>query len=235
MAVGGMNGRGISADGLRGIACVTMLADHIGAVLIESNVLRSIGRVSFPIFCYLLVQGTMHTRDVRRYALRLLAVAVLSEGVYDILFYGAFTLAHQNVIFTLLIGLGMLEMARRWNSRVIALVCAVVLAEGLQSDYGGLGIALIALFAWTKGIPHARLWQALGMVAIFLVMPSSHIRVFQMRVPIQLFGALALVPIAFCNGTRRYSNLARWGAYLFYPLHLLVLLGVRCVGIGGAV
>lgn len=233
MALHGMNARGISADGLRGIACVAMLADHIGAVLIESNVLRSIGRVSFPIFCYLLVQGAMHTRDVRSYALRLLAVAILSEGVYDILFYGAFTLAHQNVIFTLLIGLGMLEMARRWNARAVALVCGIVLAECLQSDYGGLGIALIALFAWTQGMARALLWQAVGMVAIFLAMSSAHISVFQMRLPIQLLGVVALVPIAFCNGTRRHSTLARWGAYLFYPLHLLGLLCVRCMESGG--
>ncbi len=220
-----MQRRGISVDGLRVLACLTMLADHVGAVLIESDLLRLVGRISFPIFCYLLVQGAAHTRDVRKYALRLGLAALISEPVYDLLFFGALTASHQNVIFTLLLGLGMLECARRWNARAVAFLGAFLIAELIGSDYGGLGIALIALLAWTQELPHRRLWQVLGMMAVFLLMPSVHMTVFSLRVPIQIFGLVALVPIFCCNGTRRFrAPFAKWCAYLFYPLHLLVLL-----------
>ena len=98
---------GLSQEGLKLIACVTMLIDHIGAVFFPYAIgLRIIGRISFPIYCFLLAEGVHHTRSPLKYGLRLLLVAVISELPYDFLFYGRFTWLRNSVMVTLLLGFG---------------------------------------------------------------------------------------------------------------------------------
>ena len=116
---------GVSADLLKLTALMTMLIDHIGAGILErllidgyvtdyalylkiyqlDTVLRIIGRISFPIFCFLLAEGFLHTRSRRGYAFRLLVFALLSEIPFDLLFSGGLNRNSQNVFWTLLIGL----------------------------------------------------------------------------------------------------------------------------------
>ena len=95
----------ISQEGLKLLACVTMLIDHIGAVFFpQFQWLRIIGRLSFPIYCFLLAEGVHYTRNPAKYGLRLLLVAGLAELPYDLLFYGKLTWAKNSVMVTLLLG-----------------------------------------------------------------------------------------------------------------------------------
>lgn len=226
----GMKECRLSQDGLKILACLTMLADHIGAVFVRGYALRILGRISFPIFCYLLVQGVHHTRSIPKYALRLLAAAILSEIPYDLLFYGEITLRHQNVIFTLLIALAMLALARGKYGRPITFLISFALAEGICTDYGGWGVALVALLAWTEGASQPWMWRISGMTALFLLMPSVQITFFGVTIPIQLFALASLVPIGCCNGEIHLRCAgAKWLFYLFYPLHLFLLLLIKMV------
>ena len=80
---------GLSTFQLKWIAIITMLIDHIGAVLFPYELgYRIIGRIAFPIFCFLIVEGFSHTRDVRRYMVRLGIFALISELPYDLAFHG---------------------------------------------------------------------------------------------------------------------------------------------------
>jgi TraX protein. len=117
---------GISGSTLKLVAIFTMLIDHIAASILENllrcggpssyanggllytvySIMRSIGRLAFPIFCFLLVEGFLHTRNKSKYAIRLGIFALISEIPFDLAFEGKmFSWGHQNVFFTLLIGL----------------------------------------------------------------------------------------------------------------------------------
>ena len=153
---------------------ITMLIDHIGACVFErglllvdetrndaalfemlrntDRILRLIGRVSFPIFCFLLVEGFLHTHDRKKYALRLFLFALVSEIPFDLAIMGRlFDPVHQNVFFTLLIGLlammlcDYFRMQAQPVAQVLVLILAMVLAWALHTDYGYRGVLLIEL------------------------------------------------------------------------------------------
>ena len=96
-----------------------MIIDHTGAVLFPGELMfRYIGRISFPIFCFLLTEGFFHTKDVRKYMLRLGIFAVVSEIPYDLAFRGTvLEFEHQNVFFTLFMGVVMMYALEKSGER----------------------------------------------------------------------------------------------------------------------
>lgn len=214
-----MGEKRLSQEGLKLIACLTMLIDHIGAVLIPNIGLRVIGRIAFPIYCFLLCEGVEHTRDVKRYGMRLAAGALLSEIPFDLLFFGKLTWEYQSVMVTLLLGYIALLGIRQWKKTWL-LIPAALLAELLCADYGGLGVLLIAVIAMTDNILRTVL-----MALVFFFMGGYALNLGILEVPIQLFALLALIPMGLYSGKKTTSSRsAQWGFYLFYPVHMVILL-----------
>ena len=90
---------------LKLLAMVTMLIDHMGFTLFPYALwMRCVGRLAFPVFCFLIAEGCAHTHDKKRYAARLLVFAVLSEPAFDLMHGVWFTMDYQNVLWTLLLG-----------------------------------------------------------------------------------------------------------------------------------
>ena len=218
-------------EALKLVACVTMLIDHTAVVFGLPMWLRMIGRLAFPIYCFLITEGIAHTGSPGRYFLRLGIMAVISEPIYDFVLYGGRSpWAHQNVLWLLLLGAVMVEGMGRVKQpvwKVLLIVPCYFIADALHLSYGGNGILLMALFALTRELPGGKWIQAVGMVLINGIMPSANIRIFGLSVSVQLFGALAMVPIALYSGQKRTRSKAiSWGFYVFYPLHLLALYGL---------
>src|SRR5699024_1545653 len=93
---------------LKLIAIITMTIDHIGVVFgtLFYNLLRAVGRLSFTIFAYLLTEGYVHTKSFSKYFFRILVLALISEVIYDYVFYGSFIyISANNIFFTLAVGL----------------------------------------------------------------------------------------------------------------------------------
>lgn len=248
-----MVGRGIemtkcrlSQEQLKIIACGAMLIDHFAAVLLfklfpMSNflldlyeILRIIGRLAFPIFCFLIAEGAYHTRDSQKYALRMAIGAVLSELPYDLAFYGRWTLEHQSTMVTLLLGYGVLVCMKRcpllWQKLLVSIPFSLV-AELLHTDYGARGVLLVTLFALTRDAPRKRIFQALGMWFLFSDNHAMLInwiqRIYEMgtlHLSIQEWATLSVFPISLYSGKKQSRTKALQSVfYLFYPAHLLVL------------
>ncbi len=242
-----MQKRGLSQEGLKLIACITMLLDHIGAVIVMAcfenttgankgmlldfyEVLRMIGRLAFPIYCFLLVEGSVHTRDPKRYGLRLLIAALLSEVPFDLAFEGGLSWAHQNVMLTLLLGFLMLRvmgLCSRFFWKLLVIMSFAAAAKLLRTDYGADGILVIALFALTRGSTWSGILQFFGLWCIFspfyLLTPIRWL-ISGFSLTVQELAALAIVPIVGYDGRKvTKSKAIQWAFYLFYPAHLLAL------------
>ncbi len=210
---------------LKIIAIITMLIDHTAAVLIPSNTalwlaMRYIGRISFPIFVFLLVEGFCHTRNARKYLMRMGAFALISEVPFDLAFYGKILeFKHQNIFFTLFLGLLCLLLMKEAKTRfekntfavnvlnILLILGFCVAAEYLRTDYGAAGIVLIVAFYLFRGN------RLLSTGALLLVSISIN--------RIQTFAILAMLPIFLYNGQRGRN--IKYAFYIFYPAHLLIL------------
>ena len=207
------------------IAIITMLIDHIGAVLIPSNttaylIFRSIGRLAFPIFAFLIVEGFYHTRDVKRYLTRLGIFALVSEIPFDLAFYGDFYMGHQNIFFTLFLGLLLImvmkDIERRFPKNLITsnaintllVISFCIIAFLLKTDYNFLGILLITAFYLFRG---SKMLLVLSILLIFGTPIGD----------ISILATLSMVFISLYNGKKGKGM--KYFFYVFYPAHLLIL------------
>ena len=223
-----MTKRPLSQEGLKFLACAIMLLDHIGATLIPWGTLRIIGRLAFPIFCFLLVEGAHYTRSPRNYLLRLGIGAILSELPFDLALFGSWSWQHQSVMITLLLGaMALLAMKRMTQPllKILVLLLFAFLADFMNTDYGGAGVLMIALFGLTRERKYGWVVQLLGMYLICRwIIPGGVVWFIGRYVFIEIFAILALIPIWLYSGKKSTSSRAvQWAFYLFYPVHLWIL------------
>lgn len=215
--------KGINSTQLKIIALLTMLIDHIGLMLFPNLIIfRCIGRLSFPIYCFALVEGFFYTKDVKKYVLRIAIFAVVAEIPYDLAISNSLiNIYSQNVFFTLLIGLLMIFfMEKRPDLTGIIVIVAVFMAIILHTDYDAGGIAFIYFFYEFRDKKKYRNWCVIGLnIIVALLNPPGPLKF------VQAFGSLALIPISFYNGEKGKGM--KYLFYLFYPLHFLVLFFIR--------
>ena len=242
---------GYSAHVLKLIAIVSMLIDHIGEVVYKQYLaveqvpyrewldamfpmdtgwgiyylMRSIGRLAFPIFCFFLVEGYEHTSDRIRYAASLLIFGLISEIPFDLaLWHGFFVWDHCNVMFTLFLGLlaiwgideGIKAVERGLQLPGMILVAAapalaLLTAKLITTDYAAPGVLCIILMYLLR---NSRVLSVFAGVLILTV--------FSHRSEAVAF--LDVILIMFYNGTR--GRQVKYFFYAFYPLHFLILAGI---------
>lgn len=222
----------LSGSTLKIIAIVAMAIDHFAASILYHGILlpaapispdssiwiiyqlyeimRFIGRIAFPIFCFLLVEGFLHTSNRTNYAIRLFLFALLSEIPFDLaVFNTCITWEYQNVYFTLCIGLLTIWLMDIVKKKCIAIPLQIiivllggVLAYILHTDYDYKGILLIVIFYYFH---HNRSFMTMaGILSLLWEAPAC----------------LAFLPINMYNGKRGLS--LKYFFYLFYPVHLLI-------------
>ena len=232
----------LSSASLRVLAMALMLCDHTWAMLLpEQQWLTCIGRLAFPIFAFLLTEGFFHTRIRRRYCLRMLFWAAVTEVPFNLIAGGGLLYPyHQNVLWTFLIAL-LLMSAMEWVRRrcrplPALLLCALLTAAGFflgyltMVDYYGVGVLTVLVFYFFRrrrwldflgqllclGILH---WSILGGYFFTITLLGHEFEIVQ-----QGLAVLSLLPIWLYRGRQGFH--ARWFqrlCYAFYPLHMLAL------------
>lgn len=224
------------------MAMLFMLCDHLWGTIVPGNDwLTCIGRLSFPIFAFMIVEGYFHTGNLKKYALRLLLFALLSEIPFNLamgsrLFYPI----HQNVLWSFLISLGLIhwnEKARAAHKlwlRILVAGASVLLGSilGLITfvDFYHAGILTVLVFYFFR---QRKWWGYLGQLVCLWYINTEILGGFGYELHLgdetfflvrQGFALLALIPIWLYRGERGYhSKLLQFTYYAFYPLHLLIL------------
>ena len=201
---------------LKMIAIITMVIDHVGYILFPENMtFRAIGRIAFPIFCFLIVEGFHHTRSHTNYLIRLCVFALLSEIPFDLAFFGTvMDWGHQNGCITLALGLASIFCLEEMNTKKIYAIPFVLIFAAsylVHCDYGIGGVLLICMFYLTRETP----WMRMILTALILYIFFG---------AFELYGLIAMVFITFYNGKR--GPQAKMLFYWFYPVHLLVLYAI---------
>lgn len=223
---------GFSVSALKYIAAVCMLFDHIAVIFLESGgfsqtrlgemidvPFRVIGRWSFPLFLFCLIQGYFHTRDKARYGMRLLIAAALSEIPYDFGNTGSFFVWEQNnVIWTMFLVVMMCMLYDRTRTQT---------AKDVRICYCGI---IWAGFSFAAYVFHTDYGFAAITAATVLYFYQNR-RVFgyglslaSLCVLFHPIEAMALPTVFF---VKRYNHQKGhqqpYFFYLFYPLHFVVL------------
>ena len=212
----------MTAFQLKILALVTMFCDHFAVVFLIPRsdpymVLRSVGRLAFPIYAFLLVEGFYHTRSVKRYAARLAVFALVSEIPFNLALSGRLWYWHaQNVYFTLVIGLLMvaamdwlIHRGMRWQAMAAGLLAAAA-AMVLRTDYDASGVLVIFFFYLYRQEKAAMCIAVSAVLVLFIG-------------GLECFGILALIPILLYNGQKGAARINKFVFYGFYPVHLLLL------------
>mgnify|MGYP000023875753 FL=1 len=212
-----------SGSALKIIAVLSMVTDHCAYYLLDEGsvayeVMRCFGRIAFPVFAFLVAEGFAHTRNRMRYFLSLLLFAVISEVPWYLLNGADGT---HNVMFTMALGVLALAAFERLREHRILCCCSILLtawlAAWLGTDYEWRGVLMIVVF------------YLLGMVKntpVTLRRMLQLLFAFPLMMHYGIIGALfACVVIFLYDGTRGFihGNVAKYGFYLFYPMHLIVI------------
>lgn len=228
----------MSRNALKIIACVSMLIDHIGFILLpEVAFLRYIGRLAMPVFAFFIGEGCLYTRDRKKYFTRIFSLGVVCQ-----LFYvGEYFLTkssnpfYLNILFTFSASVVLssafinasndkaegkkLTKSLLLGAVLLALWVICYLGENgiipLEFDYGFGGIVLPVFAAVSKDRKKKLISFASGLFLVILLKDYSD--------PMWTVCALlSIVPLCFYNGKAGKKNLQK-AFYLFYPLHLGVL------------
>lgn len=237
----------LSGSWLKVFAMVSMLIDHTAIVLLRHDpafsepfitmgrhsitwyfLLRCIGRLAFPIFCFLLVEGFLHTHDLRKYGRNLLVFALISEIPFNLTHGGHLYGWSQNVFFTLFLGFLALCAIRRWEEDRRVLPQRTIFAEPNRR----LALCLFSLII-AGYLLHSDYYNC-GISLIILLYALRHNEILRASIGFCFLGTrwiagLAFIPMAFYNGRRGFIQgpFCKYLFYLFYPLHLLGLYFIK--------
>lgn len=234
--------KGLNSFTIRMIAMGAMLCDHVWITLSpSSNWLHYVGRIAFPLFAFLLVEGFSHTSNKWQYVTRLFFFAALSELPFNLMHGGKLGyVEYQNVLWTFFIGLlAMITIEKikmlAHNVVITGITTFLVgylgmyFADSVYTDYAGYGVLTILLFYTCRNLRYEGMGELLGLIFINVVLLGGITLPFVVAgktfaFPIQSLAILSLFFIRKYNGLLGpYNKSGQYFFYVFYPLHMLIL------------
>lgn len=213
---------------LKMIAVIFMLIDHFAYIMIErglglggnlymiDRIMRGMGRIAFPIFCFTIVEGFQKTSNPKEYLKRLLIFALISEIPFDLAFRGTlFAMSYQNVFWTLAFGLAALMLYEDrfmpvWQ-KIIGIFLCFQLPNMFHTDYSIYGVLTIFAMYYFRREP---LKMCMAGYIVLLLQSST-----------EIWAVFGFLLIFLYNGQKGRGNKKFY--YWFYPVHLLLLVALK--------
>lgn len=211
---------------LKIIAVVAMFCDHLGLCLTGgvASAWNYIGRLAFPIFAYQISEGYCHTRNLKKYFMKLLVFAIISQIPFNLFEYALGLNYHLNIMFTLLLGLSAITIFDKSPNKLLGFVgvaICVALGEFLQVDYGYWGVLLVFCFYLFKD---SKLITSIVFLLLVLAKYCNNLITSSFYAPYVLLTIstfAAIFPILLYNG--KQGPKTKYFLYIFYPVHLAIL------------
>lgn len=215
---------------------ICMLLDHIWGILSGGGLwMTCVGRIAFPIFAFQIAEGYAHTKNFKKYLLRLFLFALVSEIPYNFLSGGSwFNPLGQNVMFTFCLSLLLIRLidkawAKHWAWGLVTVAVGAFVGYWLGMftfvDYYGYGILMVLVFWLFRNVKFGWFIQLAAMICINVFMIRGlGFEVGGVFVPTQAFAVLAMIPLALYNGKQGIRNKTfQYACYAFYPVHIVIL------------
>lgn len=203
-----------------------MLCDHIGYIFVGNfSFLNLIGRFAFPVFAFQSTEGYIHTKNFRKYMIRLIIFACISQIPF-MLFLSIFSnTIYLNVLFTFVLGLFAIYLYDKSSNKFLGFIFVIIIeliAHFIKVDYGIYGIGLMFVFYVFKNKKHIMIPIAIFLTILqygfYIIKYPSLIVIYLLYI---IFTCLAFIFIAFYN--KKEGKKVKYLFYIFYPTHLLIL------------
>lgn len=230
----------LNAVHLKIFAMACMLLDHMWATVIPgAGWMTCVGRLAFPIFAFQIAEGYAHTKNFKKYLLRIFLFALISEIPYNLMMEGYwFNPFGQNVMFTFCLSLLLIRWMDRAREKgrvrgivvaVLALLIGYLAGTITFVDYHGAGVLMVLVFWLFRDVGWGWLVTLAAIVYINFDLVGGmgyewSLLGWDFFFPKQGFALLALIPIWMYNGEQgRGGKAFRYACYAFYPVHILIL------------
>lgn len=205
---------------LKIIGIISMFIDHYDYIIGLPKSVEVLGRIAFPIFAFAISEGYKHTRNLKNYILRIGIFAVLLQIPSWIFSYNY----PLNIFFTLFTGLCLISVLKNKNVndvvKIIFTIMIFFITRKINLDYGLYGFFTILIFTFYRENKVKMIINFVILNIINVVRPN----IFDLDFT-QIYSLLALIPIILYNGERGKNW--KYFFYLFYPLHFLVIEGIK--------
>lgn len=210
---------------LKIIALISMTFDHFGdAIIGKFTFFNLLGRISFPIFAFQISEGYIHTKNLKKYFIKLVIFAVLSQIPFILFFKTFSTNFSLDIFFTLLIGLLCIYIYDKLSNKIIGIIICIaliIISLLIHVDYGAFGVSIILIFYIFK---KSKLLMSIFYIfaCILKYLPNLIIYNFHYLYCLSLiFTCIPIIFILLYNG--KQGKKVKYLLYFYYPIHLFVL------------
>lgn len=211
------------------IACITMVLDHVKYAVPETRcfVTQYFGRISFPLFAFLIGEGYCHTKDLQKYCKRLVIFALISQIPFMLFRTLVGEWLMLNIMFTLMLGLVAITIFDKFGDKYYislpAVAMVVILGEWLNVDYGWYGVLSVFVLYVFRNKKIARIFA----FAILNVIYYRSKAVIMTNFISCIFATVPVILLLLYNG--QLGRKTKYIYYIFYPVHMIILYFIHLV------
>lgn len=210
------------------IACFTMILDHIKYAIpaLDNEITLYLGRISYPLFAFLLVEGYIHTSDLKKYCKRLFIFALISQIPFMLFRTLVGEWKMMNIMFTLLFGIACISVYDKIENKYISIpicILLILLGDYVNVDYGWFGITMMLLLYIFREDKFLKIVAYIALILFYFY--TLNINYISKEIVVYFFAyILPLIPICLYNGNQ--GKKMKYFFYFFYPIHMIVLYGL---------